>query len=286
MKDPIVIEAHGKHAQSVHFCRKHKYLVSAGMDTMVHLWSLPGFGRTASIKGHANSVNTLSFNPDETQLATGSSDQSVRIWSFPEGKLLHTLDKQVNASYNSDGTMLATIGTNGRVSLWNTVNFETPHQLPKMDKRIFTLSFSPNGKWLAIGGTGVIHCYNVLKDSLNGSLEGHKLAVPSTRFSPNGELLIATGAEGALSIWQVSTWTDIKRIELPGRGVLQTVLTASGERVYVSMDNLIAGFTLDDGNLFTELSLPIKGVYGLALSPDDALLANAGADGKLRIWEL
>jgi WD40 repeat protein len=75
-------------------------------------------------------------------------------------------------------------------------------------------------------------------------------------------------------------------IELPAKGVLQIALSTDGENVDVSIDNLIAGYALHEGKQILEIPLSIKGVYGLALSPDGSLLANAGADGNVRIWEI
>ena len=40
-KPPLVLEAHGKHAQAVHFTRDGKRLVSSGQDAHVRVWSLP-----------------------------------------------------------------------------------------------------------------------------------------------------------------------------------------------------------------------------------------------------
>jgi WD40 repeat protein len=87
LTDPIQIDAHGKHEQAVLFSKEHTLLASAGLDTMIHLWSRPSFDRKASFTGHANSVNSLSLNPKEDLLASGPTDQTVRVWTFPEGNL-------------------------------------------------------------------------------------------------------------------------------------------------------------------------------------------------------
>jgi WD40 repeat protein len=286
MTEPILLKAHGKHAQAVLFCEKHKQLLSAGQDAMVHIWSLPDFERSASFEGHDNSVNTLSLNPDENRLASGSTDQTVKIWSFPEGELLETLEKQVNAVFNSDGKSLATIGSNGRVSIWNTTSYSDPEVLPAMGKRTFGLAFSPNGTWLAIGGTGSINRYNVEEGILEPTILAHQHAVPSLRFSADGTRLIATGAEGTLSVWNVENWEEIARVNLPAKGVLQTALSSDGNLIYVSMDGQIAVIHLGEAKQVRTIEVPIKGVYGLALSPDNSMLANAGADGNVRVWKL
>ena len=45
-------------------------------------------------------------------------------------------------------------------------------------------------------------------------------------------------------------------------------------------------FSVPDGQEVGRFEVEIKGVYGVAISPDGGYLASAGADGKIRVWEL
>jgi WD40 repeat protein len=284
--EPIIFDAHGRHAQSVLFPSKQQSLVSSGMDSNIHIWSIPGFERVSTFDDHENSVNTLSLDPSETRLASGSSDATVRIWSFPDGDLMSVLEKQVNAVFHPDGSRLWTIGSNGRVSYSKEPFGSLDDRLPAEDKRIFEIEPSPNGEWLMIGGTGSIVPYNIEKSELGDALPAHQLAVPDLKFTSSGQYLLSTGAEGALQIWDPQTWGEIERVDLPAKGVLQMAITPDDETVFVSMDNKIAAYSIPDGQLQAQVDVPIKGVYGLAVSPDGNWLANAGADGNLRIWKI
>ena len=53
----------------------------------------------------------------------------------------------------------------------------------------------------------------------------------------------------------------------------------------MAADHLIQTISIKDGKLVDRIELPIKGVYGLAISPDGRYLASAAADGKVRVWE-
>ena len=51
-----------------------------------------------------------------------------------------------------------------------------------------------------------------------------------------------------------------------------------------------AQFSPDGAQLATisvkgRIEVPVKGGYGLAISPDGRYLANAAADGKVRVWQ-
>ena len=43
-------------------------------------------------KGHAEDVTAVVFSADGKLLATGSQDDTVKLWALPEGKLLNTLE--------------------------------------------------------------------------------------------------------------------------------------------------------------------------------------------------
>ena len=43
------------------------------------------------MQGHSNYVISVSFNPDGSVLASGSSDRTIILWSVPDGQLIKTL---------------------------------------------------------------------------------------------------------------------------------------------------------------------------------------------------
>ena len=52
-------------------------------DNTVHLWDVRTGQLIATLEGHTGSVNNLAFSPDGTTLASGSSDETIRLWHTP-----------------------------------------------------------------------------------------------------------------------------------------------------------------------------------------------------------
>jgi WD40 repeat protein len=246
---------------------------------------VPGFQARGVFEGHASSVNSLSFSRDGTLLATGSTDGTVRIWSFPQGQCLHILDKQLTAQFAPAGAQLATISVRGRIVLWDAKGGQELKTLPALDKRSTALTFTSDPATLLVGGTGPIHRVSLPEGKKEGELEGHKVVVACLRLTPDGRLLASTGGDGLLRLWSTKTWSEVRTIPLRAGGVLQLAIAPEGDVISVGADRLIQAFSLTDGRLVNRIAVPVKGVYGLAISPDGRYLANAAADGKVRVWE-
>jgi WD40 repeat protein len=50
-----------------------------------------------TLRGHSNAVSGVAFSPDGKRLATGSADQTAKVWDAESGKELLTLRGHSNA---------------------------------------------------------------------------------------------------------------------------------------------------------------------------------------------
>jgi WD40 repeat protein len=284
--EPLVLAAHTRHAQAVTFTRTGRIMLSTGQDAQIRLWSVPGFKSVGAIVGHRNSVNSVAFSVDEQMLATSSSDGTVRVWSFPEGQCDQVFQKQTVARFSPTGKYLATLSTKGQVSLWDPRTGELVASADPVDRRAVALEFSPDERELLVGGTGTIHRLSVPGLSPLGDLAAHEAIVASLRVSPDGATLVSTGGPGSVRFWSTDGWRELGTVPLETPGGLAVAFAPNSSEVSVSVDFHIITLSVRDRAVTANRRVGAKGVYGLAYSPDGKYLANAAADGRVRVWTL
>ena len=64
-----------------------------GLDNTVKLWDVTSGECLQTLEGHSSlCVNSVSFSPDGTKVASGSSDKTVKLWDVTSGECLQTLE--------------------------------------------------------------------------------------------------------------------------------------------------------------------------------------------------
>ena len=110
-------------------------------------------GQVRPLAGHRNEVNSVVFSPLGTEIASASSDGSVRLWDSQTGTPLATLpghpESANDIAFSPDGRTLASLGSYQSVKFWNLA---TCRELLTMDmpEAGSYLAFSPDGRRLAV----------------------------------------------------------------------------------------------------------------------------------------
>lgn len=144
---------------SAEFSRNGQYILSAGGDFSARIWNASGNGLTNSVKkfvGHSDQVTFASFNPDETLVATGSMDNTARIWDVKSEAQIKKLQHKGtvwSARFSPDGSRLVTASMDGSVRIWSVKTGELLASLPAEMGGYHHAEFSPDGT--RVVGAGV-----------------------------------------------------------------------------------------------------------------------------------
>ena len=234
----------------------NKSLFKVDLNTRIRLLealqkAMYGLRERNRLEDHTAPVRSVSFSPDGKMLASGSDDGTVKLWSS-EGKLLATLeaDKTVvrSLSFSPDGKMLASAGDDLTVKLW-----------------------SSEGEWLE-------------------TLRGHQTGVNSVSFSPDGKMLASAGDDGTVKLWDSDgELDDTLKTHTEGKVIWSVSFSPDdGERLLASGEHRgsIKLWKLqDDKKWKLDKTLPHGSpVYKIRFSQDGEILASAGLDGIVKLW--
>jgi WD40 repeat protein len=279
-------------------------VASAESDGATELWNVTTqtqTGAALTVQGSAG-VSALAFSPAADALATGNGNGSIQLWNpagfhQPSAPLVlgsvgaaaagagHT-----PAAFSASSGLLATSNGHGTVRVWN-VTARRAVGLPMGSYHTVTgLALSPDGKTLAVAGSGVQLWQTATGQRIGTTLpsagNGRYRAVA---FSPDGTMLATLGADGTARIWDVATQQEIG-----------APMTADAQPVYAvafSPGGSMLATTGGDGSvrlwdvatqqeIGTPMTAGIQPVYAAAFGPGGSTLATAGGDGAARTWDV
>ncbi len=152
---------------------------------------------------------------------------------------------------------------------------------------ISAVALSPDGSQVAAGGDDhFVRVWQTSDGAQTKMLRGHQDWVRSVSFSRDGRMLISAGEDRNILFWDLQTGALARTLTLNTPAIYATQFDPQGSVFGV------VGFTpklsiyRSEGQLQMELDCPCRDMRALAFSPDGRMLAAAGQDGRLAIWEI
>jgi len=295
-------------------------LVGVGAALVLVAWAAGNFGsdvasgqQVRTLTGHTGSVTSVAFSPDGRLLASGSWDNTIKLWDVATGSGVLTLSGtgSVNSvAFSPDGRLLASgscarwdgyFCVEGEIKLWEVATGREVRTLREHAFAVYSVAFSPDGWLLASGSceqfgpegcSGVIDLWEVATGNLVGTLIDWRTSdVNSVAFSPDGQLLASGSCRvgplgfgcvgGMIDLWDVATGSGVLTLYGHAYAVTSVAFSPDGRLLASGGSATIDLWDVATGNLVRTLEGHTGGVSEVVFSPDGRLLAS----GSCARWD-
>ena len=215
--------------------------LAVGGSIGIWVYDAQSGAEVALIGAHTSWVDSVSFSPDGTTIASGSGDNTVRLWDAATSTALRTLTGHTGSVesvvFSLDGTTLASGSDDNTVRLWDAATRTLKRTLQHTD-RVKSVVFSPDGTTLASGsGDETVRLWDAATGTSLRTLTGHTDWVYSVAFSPDGTTLASGSWDGTVLLWRLTPTSTTITFNPPtvadqtftiGTSVSLTLPTATG----------------------------------------------------------
>ncbi|MCY3740647.1 MAG: M12 family metallo-peptidase [Candidatus Poribacteria bacterium] len=288
---PIAEFNHEARIYDVAFSPVDASLVAGADDNnTIKLWHFANtVAPQAILRGHIGPVKSIAFSPDGKLLASAGFFYSrVILWDVLSATKINSLETPAIAvAISSDGYYLATAGRH--LKLWDIRN---PKEIAEVetfphDKSVllWTVNFSPDGKWLACGDeNGRLKVWDIQHKKLVRSVKANSDEIRSVRFSADGRFLASTGLYSH-TLWRLPEWQLHGKII--GEGIGVDVDFSPDGKMY-STPNLrgVILRSATSGARIVSLESTTGAIRSIDFSPNGNMLASGGKDETLRLWNV
>ncbi|EJF60485.1 hypothetical protein DICSQDRAFT_171157 [Dichomitus squalens LYAD-421 SS1] len=304
------------------FSPDSRYLVSGSLYGNIAVWDVSqGARKIATLEGHTQLVNRCVWSPDGTLIASGSWDQTVRLWDTRAFQQLHVLDVATftntfvhGVCLSSDGRWLVLTGFNmccvwdvGRSAMHKDFGIargedvkdkaatdeeneedkgEQDKKHEDADPRCYAAALNAQGTHLATGyEDGSVRIWDVQMGQCLVFSRMHVGQVIEVAFSSDGTRLLSIGCARTAKIWDASSGSVTLSLEGHTGDVRSACFSPCGKYVTASAswDQTVGLWRTDDGSCVGKFSEHKYGVSHVTFSPDGQTLSSGADNGSVVI---
>ena len=254
------------------------------------------------VTGHTAPVNSLAFKPNSYLLASGSSDNTVRIWDVGDNNNLRHVSTLrghtavvYSVAWSPDGRTLASGSADGTVRLWNPGNGINFAVLRGHTDQVHPVAWSPDGRILASGSHDkTIRLWNPDTHGTLRVLRGHTHWVMSLAFHPNGQTLASGSYDNSIRLWNPNTGAHKATLTGYSAGYNTLAFSPNGQILAgeggrdrdISLRRLLTVDVTGNGKVNVNDLVEVAKNYGKTVGAGANRKADVNGDGKVDVDDI
>lgn len=281
-----------------------QFLAVATNLEQVRVYELASMSCCYVLTGHTDTVlclDTCISKTGRTLLATGSKDNSVRLWE-KEGQCCIGLGTghmgAVGAvAFSKKKKNFVVSGSSDRtLKVWSlddltedgdrAINLKARAVVAAHDKDINSLTVAPDDRYVCSGSQDRTACVWSLPDLASVVvLRGHKRGIWSVEFSPVDKCVLTSSGDKTIKMWSIPDGSCLKTFEGHTSSVLRaSFITRGTQFVSCGADGLVKLWAVRTTECIATYDEHEDKVWALTIGKKTDMLATGGGDAVVNLW--
>ncbi|PRW45142.1 F-box-like WD repeat-containing TBL1XR1 [Chlorella sorokiniana] len=300
------LAGHSQEVICLAWCPTSNLLASASSDGTARIWDLQDTGSSGSGRvcvcrhapqgGAAGTVELtcLEWSPDGQALATGASDNAVRLFSR-EGVVRSLLAGHrgmvMAVRWNKRGDLLLSGSLDGSLIVWDAKAGQQSKAYSHHGAPIVDADWRNNTMFASCSQDGSIAVCKLSDGKPLRHWQGaHSADINSLRWEPSGKLLASCSDDGTVKVWQATSDKPVHTLSghVGSVTAVRWGQSSSGKSHLASCgdDGSVRVWDAEAGACVHVFDEHASAVTLIAWSPDATYLASGDASGRLLVWSL
>jgi WD40 repeat protein len=307
-------QGHTSKVRALLFSHDGHFVVSAGYDKTVRVWSTSSGELVRTIRGEngegpGGRIYAAALSDGDQFLAVGgwlgkyaktgggnrNDAHQIRVLDFYSGNTVRVLaghsDVVLSLAFSRHGRRLVSGGADRMARVWDASTGRIDLTLGGHSDGVSAVAFAPDDSAVATASLDkTVRLWDVTSGRLIASLSGHGAPVQAVAFTPDGRYLLSGSMDRTIRMWDARTGAFLKVLAQQGSGVSSLSITPDGRRVVTGcadgefVNNV---FSIPDGRPAARFTGHDNIVLATAISPNGRWAASAGgSDHSIALWDI
>ncbi|MGJ3247223.1 MAG: WD40 repeat domain-containing protein [Elainellaceae cyanobacterium] len=271
--------------------RTDSIIASANDDATITVWKI---GRYSSdrpyrvLRGHTSSVCSVAVRSH--LLASGSDDQTVKLWNIETGECMQTFyghtSRVWSVAFSPDGKTLASGSEDSTVKLWDIDTGECMQTLKGHANWVCSVAFSPTGNHLVTGSYDqTAKIWDLRTHRCLHTLKGHDAWVWAVAFSPDGQWIATGSGDHTVKLWDIDQASCVQTFYGHTSRVWSVAFSPNGRKIAsASSDRTVKIWDIQTGTCYRNLHGHTNLAWSVAFSGDGRTVVSGSQDETVRLW--
>lgn len=258
-------------------------------EHLLNLWEVTSGQQFRILQGYTNAVRSVTFNPEQTIIASAGDDSIIRLWDTQSGKCIRYLDGHAGrvwqVAFSPSGTILASCAEDCTIKLWDVSSGNCLATITEHPDLARTIVFSHDRKVVATGETSkVIKLRSVITGECFRTLEGHQGAILAIAFSDDDRQIISSSRDRTIKIWNVQTGECLQTLEQNHITTNISFIPLHPHIAFGCGEREVFIWNIQTGEITPQPINHAGNTLAIALAPNGQNVASAGEDATIQVW--